>query len=146
MIQRCDHAVTSQICDFRVVYGCLMSDSHPPLVCGALRLNLQDWDFWLQTTLKVSVVTNLRYYDMAVVVFLFHIKLTHSPLAVFLPELFKFMIEWLIYFKPEMSLRRKVYITTQNIWNKIEKPSKIRLDKKSLVSTFACFLTAIAKV
>ena len=35
----------------------------------------------------------------------------------------------------------------QNIWNKIEKSSKIGQDKKCLMSTFAClFLTAIAKV
>ena len=34
----------------------------------------------------------------------------------------------------------------QNIWNKIEKSKKIGQDKKSLISTFACFLTAIAKV
>ena len=34
----------------------------------------------------------------------------------------------------------------QNIWNKIEKPSKIGQDKKSLISTFACFLTATPKV
>ena len=31
-------------------------------------------------------------------------------------------------------------------WNKIEKPSKIGQDKKSLISIFAFFLTAIAKV
>ena len=30
--------------------------------------------------------------------------------------------------------------------NKLEKPSKIGVEKKSLISTFACFLTAIAKV
>ena len=34
----------------------------------------------------------------------------------------------------------------QNIWNKIGNSSKIVQDKKSLISTFACFLTAIAKV
>ena len=31
-------------------------------------------------------------------------------------------------------------------WGKIEKSSKTGSDKKSLVSTFACFLTATAKV
>ena len=31
----------------------------------------------------------------------------------------------------------------QNIWNKIEKSSKIGQDKKSLSSTFACFWTTI---
>ena len=34
----------------------------------------------------------------------------------------------------------------QNILNKIEKSSKTGQDKKSLITTFACFLTAIAKV
>ena len=38
------------------------------------------------------------------------------------------------------------YNPGQNIWNKIEKYSKIGQDKKSLTSTFACFLTDIAKV
>ena len=39
-----------------------------------------------------------------------------------------------------------VYNPGQNIWNKIEKSSKTGQDKKSLISTFACFLTATAKV
>ena len=39
-----------------------------------------------------------------------------------------------------------IYNPGQNIWNKIEKYSKIGQDKKSLISTFACFLTATAKV
>ena len=34
----------------------------------------------------------------------------------------------------------------QNTWNKIEKSSKTGKERKSLISTFACFLTAIAKV
>ena len=34
----------------------------------------------------------------------------------------------------------------QNVWNKIEKSSKTEQDKKSLIYTFACFLTASAKV
>ena len=34
----------------------------------------------------------------------------------------------------------------QNIWNKLEKSSKTGQDKKSLISTFACFLTATVKV
>ena len=34
----------------------------------------------------------------------------------------------------------------QSICNKIEKSSKNREEKKSLRSTFVCFLTAIAKV
>ena len=38
------------------------------------------------------------------------------------------------------------YNSGQNIWNKIGKSSKTGQDKKSLISTFACFLTAIAKV
>ena len=32
----------------------------------------------------------------------------------------------------------------QNIWNKIAKCSKTGPEKKSFISTFACFLTAIA--
>ena len=32
------------------------------------------------------------------------------------------------------------------MWNKIQKSSKTGLDKKSLISTFACVLTATAKV
>ena len=31
-----------------------------------------------------------------------------------------------------------------NIWNKVKKSSKIGQDKKSLISAFASFLTAIA--
>ena len=38
------------------------------------------------------------------------------------------------------------YNSGQNIWNKIENSSKTGQDKKSLISAFACFLTAIAKV
>ena len=34
----------------------------------------------------------------------------------------------------------------QNIWNKFEKSSKIEQKKQSLISAFACFLTAITKV
>ena len=39
-----------------------------------------------------------------------------------------------------------IYNTRQNIWGKIEKSSKTGQDKKNLISTFACFLTAIANV
>ena len=38
------------------------------------------------------------------------------------------------------------YNSGQNIWNKIDKSSKTRQVKKNLISTFACFLTVIAKV
>ena len=38
------------------------------------------------------------------------------------------------------------YNPEQNIWNKIEKFSKTGQDKKILISPFAVFLTAIAKV
>ena len=34
----------------------------------------------------------------------------------------------------------------ENVWNKIEKCCKTVQDKKYLISTFACFLIAIAKV
>ena len=38
------------------------------------------------------------------------------------------------------------YNLAQNNWNKIEKSSKTGQEKKGLISSFACFLTAIAKV
>ena len=38
------------------------------------------------------------------------------------------------------------YNPGQNIWHKIEKSRKTGQEKKSLISNFACFLTAIAKV
>ena len=41
---------------------------------------------------------------------------------------------------------RHNYNPGQNIWKKIEKSSKTGQDKKSLISAFACFFTAIAKV
>ena len=43
-------------------------------------------------------------------------------------------------------LKSGTYNVGQNIWNKIEKSSKTGPEKKSLISTFGCFLTAIAKV
>ena len=39
-----------------------------------------------------------------------------------------------------------IYNQMQNIWNKLKKSSKTGQDKKSLISTFACFLTATANV
>ena len=42
--------------------------------------------------------------------------------------------------------RARNYNPGQNIWNKIEKSSKTGQVKKILISTSACFLTAIAKV
>ena len=38
----------------------------------------------------------------------------------------------------------RIYNPGQNIWNKLEKSGKTGQEKKSLISTFACFLTAIA--
>ena len=38
------------------------------------------------------------------------------------------------------------YNPGQKIWNRIEKSRKTGQDKKSLISTFACFLTATARV
>ena len=38
------------------------------------------------------------------------------------------------------------YNPGQNIWNKIEKSSKIGQNKKRLTSTFQCFLTVITKI
>ena len=46
----------------------------------------------------------------------------------------------------QFKLRLDTYNHGENIWNKIEKSSKTGQDKKSLISTFACFLTATAKV
>ena len=40
----------------------------------------------------------------------------------------------------------ETYNPGQNIWNKIEKSSKTRQEKKGLISTFARFCTAITKV
>ena len=37
------------------------------------------------------------------------------------------------------------YNLRQNVWNKVEKSSEIRQDKKIFLSTFACFLTVITK-
>ena len=59
---------------------------------------------------------------------------------------------WAQHFGKQMSDLRSApskwsthYNPGQNIWNKIEKSSKTGEDKKSLISTFACFLTATAK-
>ena len=41
---------------------------------------------------------------------------------------------------------KRNYNPGQNIWNKIEKFSKIGQGKESFISTFAYFLTAIAEV
>ena len=43
------------------------------------------------------------------------------------------------------SITGMMYNPRQDICNKIEKSSKIRVGKKSLILTFACFLTDIAK-
>ena len=39
-----------------------------------------------------------------------------------------------------------LYNPGQNIWHKVEKSSKAGQDFRSLLSNFACFLTAIVKV
>ena len=41
---------------------------------------------------------------------------------------------------------KRIYNPGQNTWNKIEKSSKTGKERKILISAFACFLTAIAKV
>ena len=53
--------------------------------------------------------------------------------------LFRILYLWRTY-------EYQIYNPGQDIWNKIEKSSKTGQDKKSLISNFACFLTAIAKV
>ena len=40
----------------------------------------------------------------------------------------------------------QIWYPGQNIWNKIEKSCRTGQHKKSFISTFACFLIAIAKV
>ena len=45
----------------------------------------------------------------------------------------------------QFKLKFGTYNLGQNIWNKIEKSSKPGQGKKILISTFVCFLTAIAK-
>ena len=57
----------------------------------------------------------------------------------------KFEEDW-TNLRPKPCLLRQSYKPGQNIWNKIEKSSKTGQEKKSLISTFACFLTGIAKV
>ena len=73
-----------------------------------------------------------------------------------------YKIEWCIFGGPYIRRERRInrivwyfiivvldlltYNPGQNIWNKIEKSSKTGQGKKSLISTFACFLTATAKV
>ena len=44
------------------------------------------------------------------------------------------------------NLLAQTYSPRQNIWNKMEKSSKTGQEKKSLLSGFACFLTAICEV
>ena len=39
-----------------------------------------------------------------------------------------------------------IYNPEQNIWNKMEKSTTTEQDNKSLIFTYTCFLTAIAKV
>ena len=46
----------------------------------------------------------------------------------------------------EVASVTSAYNPMQNVWNKLEKSSKTGQDKKSLISTSACFLTATAKV
>ena len=46
----------------------------------------------------------------------------------------------------ETAHKAGIYSRMQDIWNKLERSSKTGQDKKSLASTFACFLTAAAKV
>ena len=50
------------------------------------------------------------------------------------------------YFCLSFLSKGRTYNPVQNIWSKIEKPSKTGQSKKSLIFTFAFFWTAIAKV
>ena len=57
---------------------------------------------------------------------------------------------YFVYIDCEVTLKILEFILNynpgQSIWSRIEKSSKTGQDKKSLMSTFACFLTATAKV
>ena len=57
------------------------------------------------------------------------------------PIFFRFFSLWFVFIA-----QKEIYNHMQNIWNKLEKSSKTGQGKKSLMSTFACFLTATAKV
>ena len=46
----------------------------------------------------------------------------------------------------KFKVKSGTYNHPQNVWHKIEKSSKMGQEKESLISTFTCFLTAIAKV
>ena len=54
------------------------------------------------------------------------------------------MAEWRRYL--DDTITDKTYNPGQDIWNKIDNSSKTGQGKKSLVYTFACFLTATAKL
>ena len=43
-------------------------------------------------------------------------------------------------------LIKSIYNPRKNVWDKIEKSSKIGQDKKSWISPFRCFLTGTAKI
>ena len=54
-------------------------------------------------------------------------------------RMFFLKVSKIVSFLPNYNLK-------QNIWNTREKSSKSRKERKILISTFACFLTVIAKV
>ena len=61
-----------------------------------------------------------------------------------IPRLSTHMAEWRRYL--DDTITDKTYNPGQDIWNKIDNSSKTGQGKKSLVYTFACFLTATAKL
>ena len=97
-----------------------------------------------------------RYLQLCLSNKLFPIDYSHTPswnLALIAQECFRqvftinryrcrFLEAGLISYRIFM----RNYKPMQNIWNKLEKSSKSGQDKKSLISTFACFLTSTAKV
>ena len=55
-------------------------------------------------------------------------------------------MDFLLPVPTKIQIPTNFYYPEQDIWNKLEKFSKTGQGEKSLISTFACFLTAISKV
>ena len=55
-------------------------------------------------------------------------------------------MDFLLHVPTKIQIPTNSYYPGQDIWNKLEKFSKTKQGEKSLISTLACFLTAISKV
>ena len=100
------------------------------------------WDFYQAQRLISSVDTyikNQKFYP---------VQRRLSSLEAFIEGVEDFIQYRGFYAVQRLSSRRQTFIYNpgKNIWNKLEKSSKAGQDKKCLISTFACFLTSIAKV